>query len=89
MEPMTVACLLYIFLHNWNRSHSLEEEEVSGMFQQSVRDLQRCAPQRTIVLQKKLKGILEDDTRKRKKNHFCRQDDINDFQCACQDEGQE
>ena len=35
MGPVTVAHLLYIFLHNWIQHQSLEKEEVSGMFQWS------------------------------------------------------
>lgn len=56
MGPVTVAHLLYIFLHNWNHSQSLEEEGVSGMFQGTSRDLLRCAVGRVlIVLEKKKK----------------------------------
>lgn len=32
MGVVTVAYLVYIFLHNWNLRKSLEEEEVSWMF---------------------------------------------------------
>lgn len=67
MGPVTVAHLLYIFLHNWNHSQPLEEEGVSRMFQGTMWDLLRCASGRVrLCFRKKTPHFetLEHDNKK-------------------------